>query len=205
MPQIELHQSTEISSNLVQHDFFNPGFSWKIGQYCVLSLSSEEKLYLAIASHPSEKTLKFIVPKTSKLSEHLSKTEPVYCDAPAGNGFNHDLFNHPTVIAISHGTGISAIRPVLLQAQKKNKPPVLFYGCKDESEYPTGTEYSEVSPLIAYSKSAQKHVQDLITEYSFSEPGKIGVFLVGSNEFQDSVTDELIKKGFAKEHISKNF
>lgn len=205
MPLVELLESSEISSNLIQYDFINPEFSWEIGQYCVLHLSSGEKLYLAIASHPSEKTLKFIVPKASKLSDHLSEQQSINCDVPAGNGFNLNLIACPTIIAISHGTGISALRPILIETQRNEKRPVFFYGCKKESEYPSGTEYKEVSPFIAYSSSAQKHVQDLITEYSFSNPGQSAVFLVGSNEFQESVTGILIENGFSKDNISKNF
>jgi NAD(P)H-flavin reductase len=205
MITIECEKTTEISANLIQFQFNNPGFSWRVGQYCVLNLDDNDKIYLAIASHPKEKNLTFIVSKSSKFSTFLSEKKQIQCSSPEGPGFNDKLFNFSSLLAISHGTGISAIRPVLWEALINKKETLFIYGCKSPTEYPSSEEFKQVKKSLAFSQTENKHVQDHIRSLQLSDSRNTGVFLVGSNEFQDSVISSLMDKGFLAENISKNF
>lgn len=178
-------------------------FKYVPGQYVTLTENSEAKpKFLALASHASEPDLLFV-----------SRTSPVAVGSelllsePMGKGFTCDFKSPQPFLFLSHGTGISAIRPALIgRRQLGFHNDTLLYGIREAASEPELDCLSEsfgVRQLRALSAEKHWHVQDALAEMELSGFGTI--ILVGSKEMAESCREVLRAKGFPAERIYSNY
>jgi ferredoxin-NADP reductase len=104
------------------------GFIYVPGQYVTLAQDATEKpKFLAIASHASESNLYFL----SRNSPPAVGAEMILSE-PMGKGFTCDFKNPQAFLFLTHGTGISAIRPALIERRQSGfTHDTLLYGIRD--------------------------------------------------------------------------
>ncbi len=179
------------------------GFSYLPGQYVTLAYGDQDKpRFLALASHPSEDQLLFV-------SRHGAASAPqVSLSAPQGKGFACDFTNPGNFLHITHGSGISAIRPAIYERLRGgHSGDALLYGISGPEAVPDLdclNETSGVKQLRAYSKAAKpQHVQDVLQNLDLSL--FTHVILIGSKEMMESCRGVLSAKNFAVAAIFSNY
>lgn len=177
-------------------------FAYHPGQYAAMQLNAESKArYLAFASHPHEGDLLFI-------SRHRCEGQEVTLSAPMGKGFGCDYAAAEPMLFITHGTGISALRPAILERRRLQAPvDALLYGIADAEHEPELDILQANFPLRqlrAYSRSgAKERVQQILPSLNTSNFGAI--LLVGGKEMMAEVRAILTSKNYPAERIYTNF
>ncbi|GAB4443553.1 MAG: hypothetical protein OHK0011_25810 [Turneriella sp.] len=201
--KLELISETRDSAGYVHTRFVRPaGFDYLPGQYLAITAEGEEKArYLALASHRSEPDLLF-------LSRHSYVGKSALASAPQGKGFTCDFATPQPMLFITHGTGISALRPAILERRARGfRSDTLLFGIADEAHEPELDVLSKAFPLRqlrAYSRSGNhERVQNVLPGIDTNDFG--AVLLIGGREMINDVKQLLRHKGFAAERIYSNF
>lgn len=177
-------------------------FAYQPGQYAAMHLEKESKArYLAFASHPAEGELLFI-------SRHGCAGQKAMLSKPMGEGFGCDYSNPKPILFISHGTGISALRPAILERQRVKAPTdTLLYGIAGREHEPELDILRADFPLRqlrAYSRTeARQRVQHVLPTVDTDAFGAI--LLVGGKEMMAEVRAILASKEYPAEQIFTNF
>jgi|GEM_PF-2708157 len=179
------------------------GFEYQPGQYVQFSDSPGAKIkYLALASHRSEPHLllagRFPLPadKTVSISE------------PQGKGFACNYTDKHGFLFLTHGTGISAIRPAMLERRMFGHcNDALLYGIRSKQDEPDldclAADFG-AEQLRAYSCSIDSaHVQQRLETMDLSRFG--AVLIVGSKEMMTTCREILTARSFPAERIFSNF
>lgn len=179
------------------------GYAFTPGQYAVITFQSGDKpKYLAIAAHSSEKELLFLSRDGVTQGDSLTLSEP------QGKGFASDFADKRPFLYLTHGTGISAIRPAMLERKRRGfSDDVLLYGIASADKEPELDCLAHdfgVKQLRAYSADEYKaYVQDRAHTLDVEHFG--AVLLVGSKEMMASCREVLAAKGFPAERIFSNY
>lgn len=176
------------------------GLAYRPGQYVTLGAHGEAKpKFLAIASHASEAELRFIL-RDNPWPQHTM----LHMSDPMGNGFACDFSEPKPFLFLTHGTGISAIRPALLS--RRNSADVLLYGAKKKEAEPGLDCLAEgfgIRQLRAYSASQGERVQAVLEKMDLAAFGAI--VIVGSKEMMADCREIFSRRGFPAENIFSNF
>jgi NAD(P)H-flavin reductase len=201
--QLELISERHDSAGYVHTRFARPtGFDYLPGQYLVITAEGEHKArYLALASHSSEAEL-FL------LSRHSFAGKTATTSPPQGEGFHCDFATPKPLLFITHGTGISALRPAILERRARGfTTDTLLYGVADEAHEPELDVVRNEFPLRqlrAYSRTGDhQRVQQVLPAINTSEFGAI--LLIGGKEMMSDVKQVLSTQGFPAERIYSNF
>jgi len=222
---IEGIENKKLTPSLHLITFEKPAdFNYIPGQYVEFSFQGEEnQIPLAISNHPEDDHLEFIIKKSGDLATRVCTTGPgvpFQISEPKGPGFPPEKLQHKTIYLITHGSGISAIKPVIEEIRKKreNYGPVRFlYGVKSPDEIPFKNLFRDwmgsielydiISDKIEDKKlwnGEQGYVQDLVKKIK-PEPDNAVAIVIGSNEMEKSVREILKEAGFSEEQILKNY
>jgi len=171
------------------------------GQYVTFQGEHDDKpKYLAIASHTNEADLLFVFRGTLN-------GDTVQISQPMGTGFRVDFSDPRPMLFLTHGTGISAVRPAIIERHlAKLQGDVLVYGIADSASEPELDVLTDASltQMRAFSKTeSPKRVQMLLTELDTSNFGAI--IMVGSKEMMADNRTLLMRKQFAAEKIISNY
>lgn len=191
------------SAGYIHTRFARPAhFEYKPGQYVAVSAGDEDKVrYLALASHASEPYLLFI-------SRHRFSGKTVSASAPQGKGFTCDFGVTAPLLFLTHGTGISALRPAILERRARGfLADTLLFGASDEAHEPDLDVLKDGFPirqLRAYSRTQNRQrVQQVLPDLQTDDFG--AVLLIGGKEMMSDVRKVLAAKGFPAEKIYSNF
>ena len=204
MADIEILEFTESTQGFNQLRLARPtGFDYQPGQYVQFTDSPGAKIkYLALASHRSEPHLllagRFHAPadKTVSISE------------PQGKGFACNYTDKQGFLFLTHGTGISAIRPAMLERRMFGHcNDALLYGIRTKEEEPDldclAADFG-AEQLRAYSCSSDSaHVQQRLETMDLSRFG--AVLIVGSKEMMSSCREILAARSFPAQQIYSNY
>lgn len=179
------------------------GFDYLPGQYVQFSDSPGAKIkYLALASHASEPHLllagRFHAPAETTVT--ISEAQ--------GNGFACNYADKRGFLFVTHGTGISAVRPAMVERSMHGHcNDALLYGVRikeDEPELDCLTANFGAEQLRAYSGSFDNaRVQQRLETMELSRFGT--VLLIGSKEMMTSCREILVARGFAADKIYSNY
>jgi len=201
--RLELIEERRDAAGYVHTRFARPaGFGYLPGQYLAITAEGEQKArYLAIASHQSEEALLF-------LSRHSYAGKSASASAPQGKGFASDFSAHKPMLFITHGTGISALRPAILERRSRGfTTDTLLFGVADEAHEPDLDILKNDFPLRqirAYSRTGDhQRVQQVLPTMDTSEFGVI--LLIGGREMMDEVKQVLTTQGFPADRVHSNF
>lgn len=178
-------------------------FAYFPGQYVTLAESNDAKpKFLALASHASEPDLLFV----SRSSPVAVGTELII-SAPMGTGFGSDFTGKKPFLFLTHGTGISAVRPAMVERRQLGfTGDTLLYGVRDaasEPELDCLRDSFGARQLRAFSEGRHWHVQDALAQMDLSSFGT--VILVGSKEMAASCRETLAGKNFPSNRIFSNY
>lgn len=179
------------------------GYAFNPGQYAVITFKGSDKpKYLAIAAHRSEKDLLFISRDAVRTGDTLTLSEP------QGKGFACDFADKRPILYLTHGTGISALRPAMLERRQRGfAEDTLLYGIASAAQEPELDCLSGdfgVKQLRAYSADEYKaYAQDRAHTLDVDHFG--AVLLVGSKEMMASCREVLAAKGYPAEKIFSNY
>ncbi|MBX3722559.1 MAG: hypothetical protein KF713_12025 [Turneriella sp.] len=178
-------------------------YTFTPGQYAILTFTAGDKpKYLAFASHTTEADLLFV------LRGDFSAGTEVAVSAPQGKGFGCDFGDTKPMLFLTHGTGISAIRPALIERKKRGfENDVLLYGIASAAQEPEldclaadfGVEQLRAFSAAEYKAYVQDHAHTLAVEHFGA------VLLVGSKEMMASCREVLAAKGFPAEKVFSNY
>lgn len=197
-----LSQRTDSAGFIHTHLKRPAGFDYRPGQYVAATGNGEEKpRYLALASHPHETDLLLV-------SRHTYGGDVVSLSAPQGNGFGCDYGDSNPMLFITHGTGISALRPAILERRSRGfQSDALLYGIADEQHEPDLDVLKKdflLAQLRAYSQADKRHrVQQVLPALDCRTFG--AVLLIGGKEMMADVKQILAAQNFPTERIFSNF
>ncbi|MFZ5627525.1 MAG: hypothetical protein ACOY5B_00235 [Spirochaetota bacterium] len=178
------------------------GFDYLAGQYIAVSTEDEEKArYLALASHSSE-------PELLLLSRHCYAGKSASASAPQGKGFVCDFSLAQPLLFITHGTGISALRPAILERRARGfTNDTLLYGVADEAHEPELDILRNDFPICqlrAYSRTGDhQRVQQVLPAINSRDFG--GILLIGGKEMMADVKQVLATQDFPADRVYSNF
>ena len=200
---LELLSERHDTAGYVHTLFVRPAnFSYNPGQYIAITAGGEEKArYLALASHGSE-------PHLLLLSRHCYAGKPASASAPQGIGFACNFAEARPMLFITHGTGISALRPALLERRARGFiTDTLLYGVADEAHEPDIDVLKNDFPvrqLRAYSRTGDhQRVQQVLPAIKTADFG--AVLLVGGKEMMADVKQVLGAQKFPADRVFSNF
>lgn len=112
------------------------------------------------------------------------------------------------MLFITHGTGISALRPAILERRSRGfTTDTLLFGVADEAHEPDLDILKNDFPLRqirAYSRTGDhQRVQQVLPTMDTSEFGVI--LLIGGREMMDEVKQVLTTQGFPADRVHSNF
>jgi len=201
--RLELIEERRDAAGYVHTRFARPaGFDYLPGQYLSITAEGEDKVrYLALASHRSEPHLLF-------LSRHSYAGKSASASAPQGKGFASDFSAPKPMLFITHGTGISALRPAILERRSRGfTTDTLLFGVADEAHEPDLDILKNDFPLRqirAYSRTGdQQRVQQVLPAINTTKFGAI--LLIGGKEMMNDVKQVLTTQGFPAERVYSNF
>jgi NAD(P)H-flavin reductase len=201
--RLQLIEEWRDAAGYVHTLFARPaGFDYLPGQYLAITAEGEDKVrYLALASHRSEPHLLF-------LSRHSYAGKSVSSSPPQGQGFGCDLSTPKPLLFLTHGTGISALRPALFERRARGFiTDTLLYGIADQAHEPDIDVLKDDFPvrqLRAYSRTGRRQrVQQVLPAIAVEQFG--AVLLVGGKEMMAEVKQVLGSQGFPAERIYSNF
>ena len=199
------------------------GFNHVVGQYIKITLEDGAQGVFTIASHPDVPSIELLISKSGGTAEKVCRLAPGDCvqiSEPAGPGFVSENFLHKTIYLIAHGSGISAIKPLVEELRKKRNlygPIRLLYGVRTVEDFPYPELFKQWMGSVEYydiiSEKPEKmslyngeigHVQDILTNIK-PEPENAVAIISGSPEFEKEIRDILIAHSFSNEQIIRNY
>ena len=187
--------------------------AYKPGQYAVIS-TDETKGYFAYFSHESQNKVQFLIKRGNETADAILGAESLELSEPQGSGFNLEKAKKHNLLLLTHGSGISAIRPVIIETLSNRnhyEGIILIYGIKNENHLPLSAEFKKYAESIqiiyAYSEKdgenghTQKHAARL--DQSFVQ--NAACCIVGSKEMSSACKKVLENKGINSEMILTNF
>ncbi|HRP68431.1 MAG TPA: FAD-dependent oxidoreductase [Turneriella sp.] len=177
-------------------------YTHKLGQYVYLKVSETQTKALAIASHPSEPQLLFLFRGEFEHSivPHLSQ--------PQGDGFRCVLDKPQRMLFITHGTGITALRGIIIERKRLGfTHDTLLYGSRHADEEPEldclQADFG-VKQLRAYSSPPEElHLQDILR--GFDVDNFDAVLLAGSTKMLSSCRQILYSMKYSANKIFTNY
>ncbi|MCX7631798.1 MAG: hypothetical protein N2Z22_00540 [Turneriella sp.] len=172
-------------------------FHYTPGQYVVVFANDGQKRYFALASHPEEKELLFLTRQPLRAATF---------SLPQGTGFGCDFRDKRPWLFITHGSGISALRPAILERRRRGlASDTLIYGIRQWGAQPALDVLGADFPLHKiYALSAQgERVQQRLRSHALSHYG--AVLLVGSQEMMTEVRQILAENQFPASAIYTNY
>lgn len=195
----------------------------KPGQYVKLSLEGKGEGYFAIASAPPKEKasrLELLLKRGAPLPDALEVLKPgdgVKLSEPSGKGFPLEQARGKDVLLFATGSGISAIRSVVLTLSRDRKDygeVTLFFGVRT----PAAFAYADELPTWQRDRIAVVRTVSQpgaagwtgLTGYVQSHLGEVKVenavaFLVGQKTMVQGVTEALAAKGLGKDRLFLNF
>lgn len=193
------------------------------GQYIKVSIAGSNYFsYLAIASHPEESYIELLI--------NLGGVNACkICALPVGSfldisqalgpGFDVDRFTGKTIYLVTHGSGISAIKP-LIEELRKNRHRfgqiLLIYGVRTPADFafkPLIRNWMgsiEVYDIISKDPRDLKiwtgeigHVQHVVLKLKPNPENAVAV-VIGGDEMETGVSEIFKSSGFAENQILKN-
>lgn len=194
-------------------------FNFKHGQFTTLSTPQKEPAYFAIASHPQEEHLSFLIKNGQWVP---ASGQEITMGEAMGNGFDSQAIQSPNLWLITHGSGISAFASLLKEIYKNTdqyKKVRLDYGVRTNEELPNGQLYFplNLNSIETHFYISQPPSNDGLPENSLagrmknleylkSETDPIpSVLLIGKNEMTSQVKEHLHAKGIPLENFYANF
>jgi len=173
------------------------------GQYATLASEGDPKpRFLALASHPTESELLFV-------ARQVFQDEALWTfSAPQGAGFAADFHDVRPFLFLTHGTGVSAIRPALIERQKLGRAAdTLLYGVADAAAEPDLDCLRPAMPvrqLRAYSRSeAPQHVQNVLQTLELAPYAAI--IIIGSQDMMQTCREIIAEKHFDPARVFSNY
>ena len=224
---ITILENKKVAGELHQLRLTKPeGFSFIPGQYVYLSVEHDtqypEGSYFALSCHPDEKELELLIKNKGHMAKELSVAGPgirVGISEPLGPGFDRANLQGKTVYMITHGSGLSALKPVIEEIRKHRNlygPARLLYGVKNASDFPFKNTLRdwmgsiEVYDIISTPTSDKSiwngeigYVQDILKKIEPSPENAIAL-VVGSKQMFEEVGKILRDFGFQDEQILSN-
>lgn len=201
------------------------------GQVAELATAAGEEGFFAIASPPAcGHRLTFLVRAGGTLSEPLMSLrvgESLLVRGPHGRGYELDRADSPSapLLLVGVGSALSALRSALLDALASGARPVtLVLGVRTAQDLAFADELPgwlarSVRVVLVESRRLDPtgpqvhpaggtvlagHVQDHLGPIAATLPGALAL-LAGSEEFEDEVTEVLVRAGVAHHRIQRNF
>ncbi|RMG16571.1 MAG: hypothetical protein D6729_10655 [Deltaproteobacteria bacterium] len=194
------------------------------GQYVQVRLpGAEDAAFLAVASPPGEtQVFEFLVKRGGAVTDALAALEPgaeIEMTAPMGPGFRVDAYPGHDILLFVTGSGISAIRPVILYLLERRDAYgriVLFFGARRPDAFGFADELDawraqgvEVHQVVSQPGSAPwsghtGYVQDVLPKVE-PDLGQAVALLCGVKGMQEAVARDLERAGLPKERILTNF
>ncbi|MDH4263763.1 MAG: hypothetical protein OEV78_12025 [Spirochaetia bacterium] len=193
------------------------------GQYIKVSVIDVDFFsYLTISSHPDENYIELLV-NTGGFNACKICALPVgsslHISPALGNGFSASKFTDKTIYLVTHGSGMSAIKP-LIEELRKNRHHFgqisLIYGVRTPNDFPfkplirNWMGSVEVFDIISKDPHDLKawtgeigHVQHVLQKLQPKPDNAIAV-IVGSDEMESEVTQMFKDFGFSTNQILKN-
>ena len=204
MADIEVLDFTESPHGFNQLRLARPaGFDYIPGQYVQFTDAPGAKIkYLALASHRSEPYLLLAGRFHTPVGETVSISEP------QGKGFACNYADKHGFLFITHGTGISAIRPAMLERRMFGHcNDALLYGMRTKEDEPQldclSAEFG-AEQLRAYSGGSDSaRVQQRLETMELSRFG--AVLIVGSKEMMTTCREILAARSFPSTQIFSNY
>lgn len=204
MAEIEVLDFTESPHGFNQLRLARPeGFDYLPGQYVQYSDSPGAKIkYLALASHRSEPQLLLAG------RFHTPAGATVGISEPQGKGFACNYTDKHGFLFITHGTGISAIRPAMLERRMFGHcNDALLYGMRTKEDEPQldclSAEFG-AEQLRAYSGGSDNaRVQQRLETMDLSRFST--VLIVGSKEMMTTCREILTARSFPADQIFSNY
>ncbi len=201
--ELKLIQERRDAAGYVHSVFARPSdFDYRPGQYLAITAADEDKArYLALASHESEAHLLL-------LSRHSYEGKSASASPPQGKGFTCDFSAPRPLLFVTHGTGISALRPAIIERCARGfRTDTLLYGVADEAHEPDLDVLKNDFPLRqlrAYSRTGDHvRVQQVLPAINTSDFD--GILLIGGKEMMNDVKQVLATHGFPAERVYSNF
>ncbi|MES0490267.1 MAG: FAD-dependent oxidoreductase [Leptospirales bacterium] len=199
------------------------GFKHIVGQYIKITLEKDSEGIFTIASHPDRPYLELLVSKSGDTAAKLCKLAPgdvIQISEPVGPGFAVESFADKTIYLIAHGSGISAIKPLVEELRKKRNlygPIRLLYGVRTVQDFPYPALFRDWMGSIEYydiiSKKPENmseyngeigHVQDILKNIK-PEPENAVAIISGSPDFEKEIREILVSHSFGEEQIVRNY
>ncbi len=204
MPDTEILQYTEGTQGFNRLELRRPaGYDYLPGQYVQFSEAPGAKIkYLALASHPSEPHLLL----AGKFS--ASAGTAVTISEAHGKGFFCNYADKRGFLFVTHGTGISALRPAMLERRMHGHcNDALLYGVRtkeDEPDLDCLAANFGAEQLRAYSGSFDNaRVQQRLETMELLRFGT--VLIVGSKEMMTTCREILAARSFPINQIFSNY
>ncbi|MFH1376593.1 MAG: FAD-dependent oxidoreductase [Candidatus Woesearchaeota archaeon] len=191
-------------------------FNFKAGQFVMIHYKNNKKAF-SISSHPSNKTLYFLIKKHNKgavtpFLYNLKKGDKIEISGPFGAFTIKDL-SSKEIIFIAAGTGISPFRGMILEALKRfpNKKINLIFGFRQDFYYKDFFDkLKEKNKNFNYHAFCTGNIKDWkgkkgrVTEHMpkiIISPNNKEAFICGPKEMAESTKNTLIKIGFKLDQI----
>jgi len=197
-------------------------FSFLPGQYISAKTENEKNVYLALASHPTNNYLEFLINKANFAGSTLCRKVPgdtMSISEPIGPGFITDDLKGKTIYLITHGSGLSAIKPLIeeIRMARENYGSVRFlYGVRTKDDFPLpdllhswmgSIEYYDIISQDPKDKSIWNadvgYVQDILKRIAPKPDNSIAI-VIGSKEFDNDIKEILNGFGFRDDQILDN-
>jgi len=192
------------------------GFSFKHGQFFILSLPGFGEAPFGFCSNPMEKDcFQSSVDKRGTLTTklfNLKKGALVGVRGPYGNGFDQKKIRKRNLVLIAGGCGLSPLRTIIEDANQnpQNFQKIqIFYGCRNpkllafKNDYKKWSENMEINITVdAPDKNWKDNVgvvTNLLTEEKIQNDSV--ALLVGPPVMYKFVTQKLLKLGLKEEDI----
>ena len=192
------------------------GFKFTFGQFTTLALPGEKPSYFAIASHPDEENLGFLIRHRNWLPPVGQSVE---LGQVMGNGFAKEALQNQNLWLITHGSGISAFLAILKDVVKHENQygnVTLFYGVRTFDELPLNQKYfpdqwGKIQRRFFISRpgsstfpaDAQAGRIEMLNQ-KFIGPAP-AVLLIGSKDMSAAVRSQLIENGIPENHFFGNY
>ncbi len=214
---VRLLQKKAITGQTMELIFQKPvGFNFQPGQYAYLAIQSPAYSQgdipvraLSIASHPSDRVLKFVMrfggSGFKRSCESLQPGDFVTIYGPVG-----DFTLNPgsaCVVFLVSGIGISPVIPMIreLENQKYNHPVYLFYSNKTESnatyhQQLKNTGIADYTYVPVYTSKEGRINIHMLSE-RLTDLHTVDFYIVGSSGFLKSMVEMLQKSSVTAGHI----
>lgn len=196
-------------------------FSYKPGQFSMLSVGGIGEAPISISSAPSDHDMTYTIRVAGDVTtaiSRLSAGDAIGIRGPFGKGWPLDEIYDSELLLIAGGLGIAPLRPVIREVLKKHKKnftkrrPVIIYGSKTpkdivfRNEFPAYRELFDVSMIVnfadpeEYWKGQIGIVTDSLKKISFNPLNAIA-FICGPEVMMQAAAKELVIAGVPGEKI----